>query len=53
MSRFEDLLEVPRVPTISEMEQAFAGPHQMKDSTTAVVVCHSCWSDSVTLANIL
>ena len=39
MNRFEDVLEMPRVPSIPELEQAFAGPHQMKSPTTAVVVC--------------
>ena len=53
MSRFEDVLELPRLPSIPEMEQAFAGPHQMKSPTTTVVVCHSCSSDSVTSANAL
>ena len=44
MSRFEEVLELPRLPSIPEMEQAFAGPHQNKSPTTAVVVRQSCFS---------
>ena len=47
MSRFEDVLELSRVPSIPEMEQAFAGPHQMKSPITTVVVRHLSSSDSV------
>lgn len=51
MSRFEDVLELPRVPSIPEIELAFAGPHQNKSPTTAVVVRQSCFGDNVISAN--
>ncbi len=37
-SQFQDALELQTVPSIAEMEQAFANPDQPKNSTIAVLV---------------
>ena len=40
-SRFQETLGIHTVPSIAEMEQAFANPDQPKNATTAVLVGHS------------